>query len=131
MSLAGRLIERLRQLGCRFALDDFGAGFSSLNLLKRLRFDYLKIDRSFIGSGAGNAIDREFVQAMVNIAHGLGQQVVAEGVEDEATLAWLAAIGVDYVQGYYLGRPRPVSSREWVEKQAIHSLRQLVSEAHL
>lgn len=123
--LAGRLIEHLRAIGCRFALDDFGAGFSSFKMLKRLRFDYLKIDRSFVQAGAhgasastGDDIDREFVHAMVSIAHGLGQEVVAEGVEDAETLTWIASLGVDYAQGYYLGRPRPVTDPDWVDAEA-------------
>ncbi|MBI2821003.1 MAG: EAL domain-containing protein [Acidobacteria bacterium] len=104
---AHAFIESLKNLGCRFALDDFGVGFSSLYHLKNLRVDYLKIDGHFISNLSENPADQELVRAIVHMAHGLGIRVVAEQVEDEGILQHLRALGVDYVQGNFLGRPEP------------------------
>lgn len=105
---AQHFVTKLSGIGCRFAIDDFGTGFTSFGLLKKLPVHYLKIDGSFIRNLANDATDREFVKGMVNIAHGLGQEVVAEYVPDEATVEWLRRLEVDHAQGYYLGRPQPV-----------------------
>lgn len=107
---ACRFIERLRQLGCQFAIDDFGTGFSSYTLLRRLPVQVIKIDRSLIRNLASDEADREFVRAMITIAHSLGQEVIAEGIEDEGTLALVQSLAADYVQGYYLGRPLPIEA---------------------
>jgi EAL domain-containing protein (putative c-di-GMP-specific phosphodiesterase class I) len=106
---ARRLAERLHTLGCRFALDDFGAGFASFYYLKHLAFDYLKIDGEFVRQIVEDPIDQLVIEAVVNIARGLGTRTIAEFVGDDATIALLRRLGVDYGQGYHLGRPRPIA----------------------
>jgi diguanylate cyclase (GGDEF)-like protein/PAS domain S-box-containing protein len=105
---ARELSQELRRMGCLFALDDFGSGFSSFYYLKHLEFDYLKIDGEFIVNLVNSATDRLLVQAVVDIARGLGTQTVAEFVGDDATVTLLRQLGVDYGQGYHLGRPAAV-----------------------
>ncbi|HEX4734567.1 MAG TPA: EAL domain-containing protein [Thermoleophilaceae bacterium] len=105
---ARRFAERLGELGCAFALDDFGAGFGSFYYLKHLPFDYLKIDGDFIRQLPVSKPDQLTVKAIVQIAHGLGKRTVAEFVGDDATLALLGRFGVDYAQGYHTGRPAAV-----------------------
>jgi diguanylate cyclase (GGDEF)-like protein/PAS domain S-box-containing protein len=103
---------RLADLGCRFALDDFGAGFGSFYYLKHLPFDYLKIDGEFVRHCAEDRTDQLVIQAVVDIARGLGKRTVAEQAGDDATLALLGRLGVDQAQGYFLGRPAPLA--EWL-----------------
>ena len=110
---ARQLSERLIELGCRFALDDFGAGFGSFYYLKYLPFDYLKIDGDFIRNLPTNLIDQSMVEATVQVCHRLGKQVIAEYVEDEETLEILRGYGVDFAQGYHIGRPIPVEDVDW------------------
>jgi diguanylate cyclase (GGDEF)-like protein/PAS domain S-box-containing protein len=98
----------LRRLGCRLALDDFGAGFASFNYLKHLHFDVLKIDGEFVRGLNDNPTDRLVVEAVVAIARGLGTPSLAEFVTDSDTLDAVRALGVDYAQGFHLGRPAPV-----------------------
>ena len=105
---ARELAQQLRQLGCLFALDDFGSGFSSFYYLKHLQFDYLKIDGEFITKLVSTPTDQLLVQAVVGIAQGMGTQTVAEFVGDSQTLELLRQLGVDYGQGFYLGRPATV-----------------------
>lgn len=100
--------RRLSELGCRFALDDFGAGFGSFYYLKHLPFDVLKIDGEFIRNCRTNPVDRLVIQAVVDIARGLGKHTVAEFVGDDETMALLRAHGVDYAQGFHLGKPVPL-----------------------
>src|SRR5204863_6077863 len=102
---AREFAERLIELGCRFALDDFGAGFGSFYYLKHLPFDYLKIDGDFIRNLPSSKADQLTVKAIVQIAHGLGKRAIAEFVGDDATLGLLRRYGVDYAQGYHTGRP--------------------------
>ncbi|MGE5384994.1 MAG: EAL domain-containing protein [Betaproteobacteria bacterium] len=102
-----RLIQSLKLVGCRFALDDFGSGMSSFNYLRRLPADYLKIDGSFVRGIDGDAINRAMVRSINEVGHSVGLKTVAESVETEAELAVLREIGVDFVQGYHLGRPAP------------------------
>ncbi|GAP66175.1 PAS sensor diguanylate cyclase and phophodiesterase [Mizugakiibacter sediminis] len=99
------MVAQLRQLGCRFALDDFGAGFASYSYLKELRVDVLKIDGTFIRNLADDPMDQVLVRSMVDIARALGKQTVAEFVGDQRTLELLGHYGVDYAQGFYVGRP--------------------------
>jgi diguanylate cyclase (GGDEF)-like protein/PAS domain S-box-containing protein len=101
--------RRLRELGCSLALDDFGTGYSSFAYLKHIPAQYLKIDMEFIREIERNPADQQLVQAIVSVAHGLGQKTVAEGVEDGRTLALVRELGVDYAQGFYLGRPAPAA----------------------
>lgn len=101
--------EDMARLGCRFALDDFGAGFGSFYYLKHLIFDFVKIDGEFVSGVAENTTDQLIISSIVDIAHGLDKQVVAEFVKDETTLKSITALGVDKVQGYHIGRPVPVA----------------------
>ena len=100
-------IEELKCLGCRFALDDFGTGFSSFSYLKEMRVDYIKIDGSFIRRMHENPHDQLFVRAITDVARGLGIKTVCEFVESEETLKLLREYGVDYAQGYLIGKPSP------------------------
>jgi EAL domain-containing protein (putative c-di-GMP-specific phosphodiesterase class I) len=107
------MLERLiglRALGVHLAIDDFGTGYSSLAYLKRLPLDTLKVDRSFMLELPGANADRQIVQAIVGMAHTLNLQVVAEGVENAEQLAFLRALGCDYIQGYLLSKPLPLES---------------------
>lgn len=105
MRLARAFCEGLQALGGAIALDDFGSGFGSLQYLKQLPFDYLKIDGDFIRALPVSREDQLLVQALVGLARGLGKQTVAEYVADDCTLALLCEYGVDYAQGFGLGRP--------------------------
>jgi len=105
---AREFADRLGELGCRFALDDFGAGFGSFYYLKHLPFDYLKIDGEFVRNCIGTPTDQLVIKAVVEIAKGLGKRTVAEFVGDEATVALLRRHGVDFAQGFHLGKPAPV-----------------------
>jgi diguanylate cyclase (GGDEF)-like protein len=105
-----RFAEGLKSLGCRVALDDFGVGSSSLAQLKHLPVDLLKIDGSFIRDFARSAVDRDIVQAIVGMARALHKKTVAEFVGDQDTVRLLREYGVDYAQGYHIGRPRAVSA---------------------
>jgi len=98
-------IEQLVELGCEFAVDDFGTGYSSLNYIKRLPVQYVKIDGAFINGLCESTIDQTIVQAIADIAHIVGMKTIAEFVGDEATLKMVTEIGIDYVQGYHIGKP--------------------------
>lgn len=106
---AQHFITTLKAMGCRFALDDFGTGFSSLNYLKHLPVDYLKIDGSFIRNLPNDSADQHLVRAIVEVARGLNKQTIAEFVECEEAVRLLLEYGVDYAQGYHIGRPRAMS----------------------
>jgi diguanylate cyclase (GGDEF)-like protein/PAS domain S-box-containing protein len=101
--------DRLRSRGCLLALDDFGAGFASFFYLKNFPFDYLKIDGEFIRDLSANPVDRLVVQAIVGIVKGMGKRTIAEFVGDAETARLLRESGVDYAQGYHVGRPLPVT----------------------
>ena len=101
----GGVVERARDLGVQMAIDDFGAGFSSLGRLRDLPVDYLKIDRSFVTTVLADARNRAIVEAVVALGHRLGKRLVAEGVEDGLTLAYLDDLDVEYTQGSFIGRP--------------------------
>ena len=103
-----QLIQRLRGLGCRFYLDDFGSGLSSFAYLKRLPVDGLKIDRSFVRDLRRDNAEYTFIHCFVQVARRLGLNTVAEGLEELPTLALLHELGVEWVQGYALGRPAPL-----------------------
>jgi EAL domain-containing protein (putative c-di-GMP-specific phosphodiesterase class I) len=102
---AAELIRELKALGLRFALDDFGAGMCSFAYLKHLPVDYVKIDGAFVRDMLGEPMNREIVLAVNNIAHALGMKTMAEFVETPPTLAALREMGVDFAQGYAVGRP--------------------------
>jgi PAS domain S-box-containing protein len=107
MQAGRRFAGRLVALGCRFSLDDFGTGYGSLTYLRQLPIAFLKIDLQFVIDMVENEPDQKLVQAIVHIARSFGQKTVAEGVEDEETLSRLREFGVDFAQGYHLGRPQP------------------------
>ncbi len=99
------MIVKLRELGCKFALDDFGVGFNSFSYLKHFPVDYLKIDGSFITDLVHDPVDQTLVKAMVKISKTLGKKIVAEFVESEEVLAMIKSYGIDHAQGYYIGKP--------------------------
>ncbi len=100
-----RMVSDLRSLGCRFALDDFGAGFNSYSYLKHFPVDILKIDGGFITDLDNDPVDQQLVKSMIDIAHSLGKKTVAEFVERKSTLELLKQYGVDMVQGFLIGKP--------------------------
>ena len=104
---ARRLIQALKKLGCRFSLDDFGTGMSSFSYLKHLPVDFIKIDGSFVTEMLNSEMDRAMVEMIVHVAKVMGKRTIAEFVESDAVLAALREIGVDYAQGYAIGKPAP------------------------
>ncbi|MEX2648760.1 MAG: bifunctional diguanylate cyclase/phosphodiesterase [Alphaproteobacteria bacterium] len=114
---AETVVRRLADLGVHIAIDDFGTGYSSLTRLRRLPVSELKIDRSFVRNMAQNNEDSVIVRALVDLGHRLGQRIVAEGVEDEATWQNLKSWGCDAAQGYHLCRPAPPQKlTTWLEQ---------------
>jgi EAL domain-containing protein (putative c-di-GMP-specific phosphodiesterase class I) len=107
MDRARSFCQGLAALGCEIALDDFGAGYGSFHYLTQLPFDYLKIDGSFVRGLTASRNDQLVVQALVGIAQGMGVRTIAEYVTDRPTLTLLRRYGVDYAQGFELGRPHP------------------------
>jgi len=101
-------IDRLREAGINVTIDDFGTGFSSLGYLRRLPVQHLKIDRTFVRHVEDDSASAAIVRAITNLAHDLGMQVTAEGVETAAEAEFVRAIGCDYAQGWYFGRPELV-----------------------
>ena len=101
-------LHRLKDIGLRIAMDDFGAGYSSLSYLQSFPFDRIKVDRSFVSQLGANSTSSTVVRAVVDIATSRGMQTTAEGVETEEQRAALEALGCDEAQGYLLGRPVPV-----------------------
>ncbi|MEM6934897.1 MAG: EAL domain-containing protein [Pseudomonadota bacterium] len=102
---AARLISALKEMGCAFALDDFGSGLSSFGYLKKLKVDYLKIDGMFVRDIVSDKTDRIFVKSIIDIAHTLNIKAIAEFVEDDEILEVIRSLGADYVQGYGIHRP--------------------------
>jgi EAL domain-containing protein (putative c-di-GMP-specific phosphodiesterase class I) len=98
-------IERLKQAGFQFSIDDFGMGYSSLAVLQGTQFNYLKIDRHFISTLDTNPESQAVVRAIIELAHGLNMQAIAEGIETQAQLEILQQLGCDLGQGYLLHRP--------------------------
>jgi len=105
MSNAIAFLERLKALGCKTALDDFGSGMSSFAYLRDMPVDYVKIDGRFISNMPNSTVDQAMVRAMNDIAHALGKETIAEYVECEKCLVQLREFGLDYAQGNFLGRP--------------------------
>jgi len=108
---ATHFINELKSLGCRFSLDDFGAGMSSFAYLKHLPVDFLKIDGGFVKNMADDPIDRAMVEAINSVGHITGKQTIAEFVDGERVIALLREIGVDFAQGYGVAKPRPFGPR--------------------
>ncbi len=108
---AGEAFARgLAELGCSLALDDFGTGFGSFTYLKKLPIKYLKIDIEFVRELNSDRANQHLVKATIGLARDFGYQTIAEGVENRETLDLLREIGVDFAQGFYLGRPTPIES---------------------
>lgn len=104
-----QIMEALRSEGCRFALDDFGVGFSSLYYLKKLPLDYIKIDGSFVRNLTRESEHQVLISALVNVARAFNLHTIAEFVEDSLVLELLADLGVNYAQGYHIEKPRSFS----------------------
>lgn len=102
-----RCLGALHEAGARVSIDDFGTGFSSLAYLKHFDVDYLKIDKSFIDQLADDDGDKALTEAIVGLAHRLGIEVIAEGVETSAQRDLLAAFGCDYIQGWFYAKALP------------------------
>lgn len=104
---AVKFIRELKITGCKFSLDDFGVGFTSFKYLQEMELNYIKIDGSFIKKLPESSNDRLFVKSMVDVSHGLGIKTVAEFVENGKIVEVLKELGVDYAQGYFIGKPAP------------------------
>lgn len=107
LALTRQVLTWLRKLGLHIALDDFGNGYASLTYLQQMPFDVLKIDRSFTRGIRSESRDEAVARALLALGHGMGLQVVFEGVENEQQLAWLREAGCTWAQGYFIGRPQP------------------------
>jgi diguanylate cyclase (GGDEF)-like protein/PAS domain S-box-containing protein len=112
LKAAIKFIDALKEIGCHFALDDFGVGFTSFVYLKEMKVDYIKIDGSFIRRLHENPNDQLFVRAITDVSKGMGIKTVAEFVETEETLKLLREYDVDYAQGYLIGKPAPEVKHE-------------------
>jgi len=107
---AAKILQQMADLGVRLSIDDFGTGYSSLGYLRHLPIHNLKIDRTFVKDMLTNPQDAIIVRSTIGLAHNLGLQVIAEGVEDEATLDALEEMRCDAIQGYHISRPRPAET---------------------
>jgi EAL domain-containing protein (putative c-di-GMP-specific phosphodiesterase class I) len=121
-------VSRLSALGVRMSVDDFGTGYSSLANLRRLPIDELKIDRSFVSPMLRDESDLIIVRSTINLGHDLGLRIIAEGVEDGATLDRLALLGCDLAQGYHVSRPMPADAfNAWLDKSSPLGVPTLIS----
>ncbi len=110
------VLTQLRRMGVRLSIDDFGTGYSSLGYLKKLPVDAVKIDKSFVLGMANDEDDAVIVRSIIDVAHTLGLQVVAEGIENQESVSSLVVLGCDEAQGYYVHRPAvPAQIEEWVQ----------------
>ena len=113
-------ISQLSDIGCRFALDDFGAGLSSFGYLKKMKVDFLKIDGQFVKGMADDPIDRMMVNNITHLAYGLGLFVIAESVEDATLMEMLRDIGVHFAQGYHIQRPTNIE--DWKKENMLKTI---------
>lgn len=125
------ILTRLRLMGFRLSIDDFGSGYSSLKQLHRLPFSELKIDREFVQGCATSDGDRVIAKTIVELAHNLGLSAVAEGAEDREAVRTLVELGCDYVQGYYISRPLPPDQTlpwigNWIKERQARESNELV-----
>jgi diguanylate cyclase (GGDEF)-like protein/PAS domain S-box-containing protein len=118
LTSASQLIERLRTLGCLFALDDFGSGYATFSMLKNLKVDFIKIDGAVVQDICDDAIDYAMVDSINSMAHILEIKTIAECADSEATIQTLKKLGVDYAQGFYLGKPVPLDEIAGVDTQS-------------
>ncbi len=116
LGYATSLIRRLKKLGCRFALDDFGSGLSSFGYLKTLPVDYLKIDGSFVRDMTNDLISQAMVESINHIGHVMGLRTIAEGVENDIILAKVRELGIDYAQGYAISDPQPYGNMPVIDR---------------
>jgi EAL domain-containing protein (putative c-di-GMP-specific phosphodiesterase class I) len=107
---ARTVLDALRVLGCRIAIDDYGTGYCALAYLRDLPVDELKLDRSFLATIGTHPRSAAIVRSTIELAHALGLQVVAEGIEDQATLDMITSFDCDYAQGYHFSRPVPAAA---------------------
>jgi len=105
---ASTLISSLREMGCKFALDDFGVGLSSFSYLKTLTVDYIKLDGYFVKNMVTDKLDRTMVEAINQVGHSMNIETIAEFVENEKTLEAVRETGIDYAQGYVIAKPAPL-----------------------
>lgn len=110
IAIAKHLLENFRKVGAKIALDDFGVGFTSFEYVRELPVDFIKIDQSFIRFLHEREEDQQLVKSMVEMSHKLGKRVIVEGLETSEALAIVRSLGVEYIQGYYLAKPQPLSS---------------------
>jgi len=108
---AGKLMSALREMGCQFAMDDFGSGLSSFDYLKKLPVDYLKIDGKIVRNILSDETNRIFVKSIIDIGHALGIKTIAEFVETDAILEVVRDLGADYAQGFFIHRPFELAPR--------------------
>lgn len=132
---AAQTLARLKQFGVAISVDDFGTGYSGLSYLKQLPLDSLKIARNFISNVTHDADDAAIALAVISLAHNLGLKVVAEGVETEAQVRFLAAHHCDFLQGFYFSRPVDADTyarlqHSWTEPRLRHSSTELARESH-
>ena len=110
-------LQQLHGMGISLSIDDFGTGYSSMNYLRRLPFDFLKIDRSFVTDITSNSDDGAIAAAIITMAHSIGLRVVAEGVENMDQLKYLNGLGCDVIQGYLCSPPVPTAEFASIEKE--------------
>jgi diguanylate cyclase (GGDEF)-like protein len=123
-------LNRLRSLGIKISIDDFGTGYSSMGRLRELPIDEVKIDKSFVQNAAHDHRDRALIRSTVELGHALDLHVVAEGVEDEETYAFLARTGCDIVQGYYISKPLPADQfAVWLHDTTSHRMTRAIAVA--
>ena len=118
---SAKRFEELRQLGVRISLDDFGTGYSSLSYLHNLPLDSLKIAKPFVDGLTGEGREAGFIAMIVDLARSLGLDVIAEGIETQSQLAALRELGVEFGQGFLLGRPAPIASGRFRRQAPIFS----------
>ena len=109
-------VSSIKKLGCDFAIDDFGAGYTSFRILKALDIDVLKIDGSFVTGVASSRDNQLFVRTLLDLARNFGMKTVAEWVDNDADAMLLKGLGVDYLQGYLIGKPQVLPS--WLPEGA-------------